>query len=318
MLPILCACLSALLLSPGMAQTRRIIAAANVPSGTSQPTVVAAQVTPTQESIGNPLNSPLLTPTVETTPPIDATAPTPSQSPAPTEPVFQSTAFNQPTRTRVPSPTPLNWPTLAATPTATTVIVATVAVPPTFTPPSAPSATVTTAALTSPVATPNPTGGNTATPTASATVAPPTAPVTITSTSSPPPTSTVVIGSQASGAVSIINIMFRGDPDRNQADQFVEIKNSGAASVNMSSWTLQSASTNKIYVFPNGFSILAQQVCRIYTNSPSMWEGCGPFSFNSLTPVWSDTNDMAELRDSTGAMMARYCYGPSPNAACSQ
>ncbi len=289
LIPILCACLSALLLGKDISRTREMIAAANRPT-VAVSTTLAGLITSTVgiTDMINPLESPLMTPTPGATFLVEATVetveagnlPTPDtlmtetpQNPMPTPPpptlMFQS-----------PLPTPQLQP---GAPTAT--------LPPTFT--ALPDSLLTTTATSEPTATqgiPTPTG---------------TAAISGTVTPTPTPTSNATY----TGSVRITIVMYTGTASLNMSDQYVEVANVSSAQASISNWTITAAANGKSFMFYNGLVLQAGQTCRIYGNSPPQTTGgCGALSFNSSTPVWSTTKDTTRLYDQNGALMSSYSY----------
>ncbi|MCL5998815.1 MAG: lamin tail domain-containing protein [Chloroflexi bacterium] len=323
LIPILCACLSALLLSPGIMTTRRMIAIANAPTATPTQTMVVGSITATQLiSPVDALQSPVLTPTaLNETPATTETMTEPTATEAGGEqpgelptlpPIITVEIVTSTTTTEVgtqipasqsPLPSPTEQP--AQNPSPTT--------PATFT--VAPQPTAATAGET-PTLTPNVVATVTAQPGSTATAA--TATPTLTPTATPTttvvatltatPTSTLQVSVQVSSSVVISYVMYSGTTGINQADQYVEIQNRGTNAVNIGLWTLTAVSTSSEVEFSNGLVIQPNQVCRVYTNSAFDYGGCGALSFFKPYPVWSNVRDVAELRDSSRNLIGKYEY----------
>jgi hypothetical protein len=295
LIPILCACLSAILLARDIQHTRLIIAAANAPtvpiSATATSLVTATVIGSTPGPV-NPLNSPLTTVTAEPTTIAESLSGTVTLGDLPT-PVTLEVATGQvaDTATATPpaflTPLPTQAPQIHATPT----------FPPTFTPLPVTFPTLTPAIETS-TATPQVTATHTPTPEHTSTV-------TATVTSTPTPT----YGPGISSTVVISTVMYRGNTALNMSDQFVEIQNRGTIEVNISGWQIRALSSGKAFNFPSGLLLLAGETCRIYGNSPPTTpESCGPYSFNSPDQVWSTTHDTAQLHDGNGVLVGVYSY----------
>jgi hypothetical protein len=309
-----CACLSALLLGPSMAETRRQIAAANAPQAAAL--AGGAPVTDTGvltgEATAAPGDSAWLIETpgapLETETPAPADAPPAEAAPPPTvivvtEPPQPVEVFPEPQPTPAPPEAGLP-PAPASTPT----------LPPTFTPAPSPTASPTAQATVpvDPLNSPLPAATSIA-PTAPPapadppTPTPPAAPVTPSVT----PTSGVVM----TGAIVIGTVMYQGDPNLNEGDEYVEIENRGNDRVNMGFWTLRSVSTNAVFSFGNAVGMDPGNVCRIYTYIALPDQRCGigsALTFLSTVPVWSNTGDVAELRDANGVLISRFIYGTPP------
>jgi hypothetical protein len=314
-----CACLSAILLGPSMAETRRQIAAANaaalaaaagaaldagapltetgvltgeVAVATGEPAGLLETTPMAPEELETP--APAEAPTAEAVTPPESTIPTASPQPAEAFPELQPT----PASPEFEAP-----PALAGTPT----------LPPTFTPaPSlTPSPTTASTAPVDPLNSPLPA----ATPTETAT-----GPASASSTPSPTapslsPTATPTSGMVMTGAIVISTVMYQGDPNLNEGDEYVEIENRGNERVNMGFWTLRSVSTNAVFSFGNAVGMDPGNVCRIYTYVALPDQRCGigsALTFLSTVPVWSNTGDVAELRDANGVLISRFVYGTPP------
>jgi len=287
-LAIVCACAAALLLSPGMAQTRQRIAAAGA-SSASAPDGQIQRITPLVAPLVAPLESPLATPnpgapitreagqdaaTAAVSINADNTLPTPTaalevevvtlpadaiptvdpQSRATLPPADQSQPglVETPADTGIPAP-PL--PTDAATPL----------------PPELPTPAITALAL----------------------------------TDVPPP---AISSNVITGPIVITTIQYQGDPATNEADEFVEIINQSNTPVDLSNWTLRAVSSNRVYTFSNGMVMFPGDACRVYTSSPIAFGTCGTLTFNAGAPVWSNNGDVAELRDANGTLVSRWVY----------
>ncbi len=276
MVAIVCACATALLLGPGMAQTRQRIAAAGR-SGAS----AAHGVT---EPIG-PLESPLQIPG----PGMSATRNTNNDT-ADSAATASLNADNN-----VPAPT-----------TALEVEVATLPADaiPTIDPQSRatlPPPDQSQPADTSPPPLPFPT--DTALPSPTEPPTPEAAPPALTDTPPPAISSNVI-----TGPIAITAIQYLGDPATSEANEFVEIANRSQGPIDLSNWTLRAVSSNRVYTFSNGMVLFPGDTCRVYTSSPIAFGTCGALTFGADTPVWSNDGDIAELRDANGALVSRWTY----------
>ena len=218
--------------------------------------------------------------------------PTTELSPA-ASPQLTPTVTPIPTATRTLTPVPTAVPTSAPAPF------------PTGTPVSTPTMVPTT----TPTATPAP--APTATPKATSTLAPTATPIPVPTsvpTATLTPTATPVSPSP-SGAVLIECIFFDGLIPRSEADEYVQIANSGSISVDLSGWRLVDTSdgtpefTFPFYNLDPGASI------RVYTDEVhAEWGG---FSFNRGTPIWANADpDVASLFDSQGQLVSTRTYPP--------
>jgi hypothetical protein len=294
LIPILCACLAAIMLSSVAKNTRTIIEAANqtVYVASSQTMLTkTVEMQPTVNNL-NPLNSPLATPQQEAVSTSDATIATVqlSETAFPTSLVdatVQATGIVLVTNEFGAVPA-----TLA--PSRTPVLQSTATLPATFTP---------VVAVTPTTKTPTPTASPTPSRTPTVTVTPTTQTI-ITTTATPAPSVTPAL----SGSVIIVNVMYTGTASLNQSDQYVEVLNRSQTQVNVGNWILHAQSSGRVFLFPSGLLLAPGQACRIYGNSPPANAPCGPLSFNSPTPVWNEVGDIAELRDAGYVLMSMYTY----------
>ncbi len=288
MIPILCACLSALLLGKDVTHTRELIAAANRPTVAISSTL-EGQVTSVAGDANklNPLESPLESPLQQPT----ALIPEPTATSA--SPVMPATAtpvvVTEQSRPTPPPPT-AQFQSPLPTPPAQPGAPAT-GLPPTFTPLSADQLTATSTPQTT--ATPE-----VVTPTSTSAVS-----VTLT------PTPGYTVTATYTGAIRITMVMYTGTAFVNMSDQYVEVANVSSAQASISNWSLTAASSSRSYMFPNGLMLQAGQTCRVYTSSPPQTTGgCGALSFSSPNAVWSTKADTARLYDQNGALMSTYTY----------
>lgn len=301
-IPVLCACMSALLLSPGIQNTRNMIALARTPAAqVKAPEMVSGSQTLENPSLGfSELVSPLPTPTesgqtevLPEEPPTEATLSPEDAIATEYARAVQQTAqppqADQPPQAEAPPTAP---PQSTAARAVTAVVIATVTQPPTFTP--NPSITP---PVTTPSPEPSPTVNGAATPEPSAT---PTVTPDVTVVPSPTPTVTEI--------VVVSTVMYTGTPGLNYSDQWVEVVNRTQQQVSVGNWILRSQSTGRAFLFPAGLIMQPGQTCRVYGNSPPPDAACGPLSFNSPTPVWSLIGDTAELRDVGYVLMSQYTY----------
>jgi hypothetical protein len=299
LIPLLCACLSALLLSPGITQTRQMIALAKLPTATVSRThsisPSASMTTTLTAQALNPLNSPLQSATAGVEPTLEnENGAQETLLPAITVEILPSPSENSPVPTATGDGNPAATPTL--------VFQATATLPATFTP-------VVAVTLSDQTATP------TLSPTPEQTTQP-VATVTATLTATATPTTTVVATltatAEASAGISttivISTVMYAGNPAYNQADQYVEVQNRATIAIDLRDWVLKARVSARAYTFPNGFTMQPRQICRIYTNSPpTNYNNCGTLSFYSPLPVWG-TSDSAYLYDRTGTLISTYTY----------
>lgn len=283
MIAIVCACATALLLGPGMAQTRQMIAAA---SASSTPAAHGGA-----QPIG-PIESPLQTPGAG----MPATRSASDNAATATVPINAENAL--------PAPTPALEVEVATLPAGAI---------PTVDPQSrAPLPPLEQPQPTSPISTEAPADTSaSAPPLPTATpVLPPTEPpapeAVPTNLATIPPSA--MSSNIVTGPIVITALQYQGDPTINEANEFVEIANQSSGPVDLSNWTLRAVLTNRVYTFSNGMVMFPGDACRVYTSSPIAFGTCGTLTFGADTPVWSNSGDVAELRDASGALVSRWAY----------
>ena len=204
------------------------------------------------------------------------------------------------------TPTPVAYPTPAITPSPTLTPVPTdtptQAFHPTATPTRFPTPT------TMPTATPTSTHVPTLSPTATATPSP-----TPTNTPTPRPTSTPTSTPYPAGAGVVIEcIFYDGEVPRSEADEYVQIKNGGASSVDLKSWKLADLGPRgPEFTFDGSYVLPAGGRIRVYTNE--VHNDWGGFSFARGTAIWR--NDLADpdtagLFNPSGTLVSEKSYPP--------
>ena len=171
--------------------------------------------------------------------------------------------------------------------------------PPTFTP--IPSAT--------PTASPTRTATATSTPTLSGSVTPsltPTPTTTQTGQATLTQTPTPTITETPSQGVHISNIFYDGNEANSESDEYVEIKNFGATTVDIGGWRLNADDAGQDFNFPDFYALDPGATCRIYTNEYHE-DSCG-FNFESPQAIWKDDGDCGRLYDVNDQLVDEYCY----------
>ncbi len=107
------------------------------------------------------------------------------------------------------------------------------------------------------------------------------------------------------GMVKIeINYDAPGNDNMNLNDEYVLIKNSGADSIDIDSWTVKDSATNiyrfKKYLFESGSTVY------LFTGSGN--DGEGKFYWDSPQPIWNNDSDTLYLRDREGLLVEIYNY----------
>lgn len=113
--------------------------------------------------------------------------------------------------------------------------------------------------------------------------------------------------SRSAARIIVSYIHFLGSVKRTQADEFIELKNVGAAAQDLSGWRVSAADPGQNFTFPAGTSLEPGAVTRIYTDLANPEPG--HFSFRSKRAIWNDSGDLGQLFDDSGAVVAQYGYG---------
>lgn len=306
---------SALVISPSIARTRRVISQAYRPTATATITPTATMtaempadgVATTQPALTSPLTTTdviaegmdVLTSTTEMIAETPTLMPTP-ELPTPTPP--QAVA-PQPEQPLPPTFTPV-LPTPTLTPPPVEAPTATPAANP-ANPQSSPLPQPQTPA-------PVPPGATQAAPTPLPPQNPAVPPTPVTPAA---PAAPLVPGSQLfSGAVQVVSVFATGNAGLNEADEYVELRNVGQTPAYLDGWKLKAIRNAdnvqlEEYTFPGGSVIAANQTCRIYTNLPYGQDNCGfsgGFAFDQ--PLWPPNGARAVLVNPQGQEMSRFVY----------
>ncbi|MGB5595056.1 MAG: lamin tail domain-containing protein, partial [Crocosphaera sp.] len=92
-----------------------------------------------------------------------------------------------------------------------------------------------------------------------------------------------------------------------QSDEYIEIRNSGNVAADLSNWKVTSSGKGQIFAFPEGTSLAANQMIRVYTNE--VHQESGGFSFGSKTAIWNDKGDIGKVLDAEGNEVSNFSYG---------
>lgn len=121
------------------------------------------------------------------------------------------------------------------------------------------------------------------------------------------PTPTVQSSSWNQGDMIITTIFFRGTASKNEADEYIEIKNDGETEMALGGWSLYSDSTFAELYFRSSFTLQAGQRCRVYTNEIHP-DSCDGRTFGLNSGAWDNEFDCGGLYDAAEISMAEYCY----------
>lgn len=127
----------------------------------------------------------------------------------------------------------------------------------------------------------------------------PTATATSTSTPTltPSPTPT-----EKPASVEIIKIEY--DPNYDEMEEYVQIRNNTNGAVDMTDWVLRDENRN-IFFFPS-FSLGEDKTVKVWTKSGD--DTSTDLYWDSDEPIWNDGGDCAYLRDERNVLVDQYCY----------
>ena len=113
--------------------------------------------------------------------------------------------------------------------------------------------------------------------------------------------------------VEIACIFFDGETPRTEADEYVEIINSGATVADLAGWTLlDSADGRPTFEFPS-LTLAPGETIRVYTNE--IHSNSGGLSFGSGVAIWSNSEpDQASLLNTNGETVSTASYPPGCNS----
>ncbi|NGN96218.1 lamin tail domain-containing protein [Grimontia sp. S25] len=106
---------------------------------------------------------------------------------------------------------------------------------------------------------------------------------------------------QAKSQVEIVHVHFH--PEGKQLDEYVEIKNRGELTIDISGWKVEAGSPDQVFVWPQGSYLSPFETISVYTKSGS------EYSFNSKRPIWNNRGDVATLTDASGEEICGFAYG---------
>ena len=107
----------------------------------------------------------------------------------------------------------------------------------------------------------------------------------------------------------VVECVFYDGAGSHEPDEYVRIRNTGAAAVDLEGWTLVDVADGRpTFEFP-AYLLAPGQEVRVYTNETHPeWGG---FSFEYGNAVWNNTEpDTAALFDSHGNEVSRTTYPP--------
>jgi len=108
------------------------------------------------------------------------------------------------------------------------------------------------------------------------------------------------IGNASSVYISAVQFDAPGDDRQNLNAEWVRLTNRGDGLVLLAGWTLSDKTGSRPYVFP-AFVLMPQSSVTIYSGSGKMNETSLYMGLD--TPIWSNTGDVATLKDGSGTII---------------
>lgn len=141
-------------------------------------------------------------------------------------------------------------------------------------------------------------------PTPTVTTSPATTP---TGAATPTPTPTTSATPVSGSDVQIHRIWYKGTFFRNEANEFVEIRNTGDSNLNLYGWVLKDITDGyPTFKFPD-YVLGPGSLARVYTNEKN--EAWDRLSFEYNKPIWNNTHpDTAALYNNHGQLVSTGSY----------
>ena len=98
-------------------------------------------------------------------------------------------------------------------------------------------------------------------------------------------------------------------PTTSPLDEWVDIKNIGGGTVDMTGWFINSDSPAGKYFFPDGFEIKTGQTVKVYTKKGT--NGASQLYMNRTEEYWKDNKDCGYLKNESRQTINSFCYGTS-------
>lgn len=96
-----------------------------------------------------------------------------------------------------------------------------------------------------------------------------------------------------------------GDDADNPEGEWIEIRNDGRESVDLSGWVIRDESSRHRFLFSSGFSLEGSTTLRVLSG---MSNNRGVGEWSSDEPVWSNRGDTGYLLDPVGNIVSRLAY----------
>lgn len=96
-----------------------------------------------------------------------------------------------------------------------------------------------------------------------------------------------------------------GEDEANLNDEYFALQNTGETSIDMTGWTVENE-RGQTYRFPDGFTLSAGAF--VYIHSGAGFDSSAVLYWNAAAPVWSNTTDIAILRNAASDIVDIYGY----------
>ncbi len=120
------------------------------------------------------------------------------------------------------------------------------------------------------------------------------------------PTCAQASNTQTKQAVVISDIRYNGAVKRTESDEYVEITNSGLASVDVSGWRIKAGDTTQDFSFPKGTVLSSRKSFRVYTDE--VHPETGGFKFGIKRAIWNNKGGVGRLYDGQGRLVDSFNY----------
>lgn len=111
---------------------------------------------------------------------------------------------------------------------------------------------------------------------------------------------TAGLSSLLAGVPYIKSVFYDGEVYQVESDEYVEIGNSGAGTINLEGYYISGSKGGEKYTFPD-LDLASGDSVKVYTNQ-------GTYSFDSADALWSNSGETVYLYDASGNLTDQYTY----------